>query len=424
VTQGDDSGVNRDVAILFLARFLRLFAYGLLSVVLVLYLVARGLGTAEVGALLTLTLLGDTAVSLFLTTRADRLGRRRMLVAGALLMVFAVALLGMSDAFLVMAIAATLGIISPSGNEVGPFLPVEQAALAQFVPAANRTRCFAWYNLTGAMATALGSLCAGMLLEAGQGRGLPGVAAYLPLLALYAGLGLALALCFGRLSGAVEAGPRTALPGAQATPTRWGLHRSTSVVVRLSALFALDAFGGGLVIQSVLAYWLSLRFNAGPAEIGALFLGTNILSGLSYLAAGWLAQRIGLLNTMVFTHLPANVLLLLVPLMPDFRAAAALLLVRSLVTQMDVPTRQAYLMAVVSADERSAAAGITGVARSVGAALSPFLATVFAGSAALAGLPFYLAGVLKIAYDLLLYRGFVHLKPEHERPAPTRETSR
>lgn len=407
--------MNRDIVILFLTRFVRLFAYGLLSVVLVLYLVEAGLSPPAVGALLTLTLLGDTAISLFLTTRADRLGRRRMLIAGALLMVFAAALLGTSQAFAVLVIAATLGIISPSGNEVGPFLPVEQAALAQFVPAASRTRCFAWYNLTGASGTALGSLCAGLLVSASQALGFAGVAAYRPLLALYAGLGLGLALCFGRLSAAVEVGTPIVSRLGEAAPARWGLHQSRPVVVRLSALFALDAFGGGLVIQSVLAYWLHLRFGVGPAELGTLFLGTNILSGLSHLAAGRLSQRIGLVNTMVFTHLPANVLLLLVPLMPDFGWAVVLLLLRSMITQMDVPTRQAYLMAVVRPDERSAAAGITGVARSVGAALSPFLATVLAGSAAFAGLPFYIGGTLKIVYDLMLYRGFVHLKPDHER---------
>jgi nitrate/nitrite transporter NarK len=231
----------------------------------------------------------------------------------------------------------------------------------------------------------------------------------------YAALGLALALCLTRLSADVEVRAEGQRLSAGAPAARWGLHRSRSVVVRLSALFALDAFGGGLVIQSVLAYWLSLRFGASPTELGALFLGTNVLSGLSHLAAGWLAQRIGLVNTMVFTHLPANVMLLLVPLMPDLGAVAALLLLRSLVTQMDVPTRQAYLMAIVSPDERSAAAGITAVARSVGTALSPFFATVLAGSAALAGVPFFLAGAMKIGYDLMLYRGFVHLKPEHER---------
>ncbi len=409
---------DRDFYLLFIARFLRLYAFGLLSVVLVLYLAELGFSPVAIGTLLTLTLLGDTVLSLLLTTRADRLGRRRMLVLGGALMVLGSLLLGTSEAYVVLLVAMTLGVISPSGNEVGPFLPIEQAALAEFVPADWRTTAFAWYNLTGSVATALGALCGGWLAASGQLFGLTGAAAYQPVVFAYGVLGLALAWCFSRLSSRVE----SSSAGAARTPPigaqRWGLHESRSLVLRLSALFALDAFGGGLVIQSVLAYWLHLRFGTGPAEIGALFFGANLLAGMSYLAAGWLAGRIGLINTMVFTHLPANALLMLVPLMPTFGGAAAVLLLRSLVTQMDVPTRQAYLMAVVAPGERSAAAGITGVARSIGAALSPFLATVFAGSVTLAGLPFYLGGGLKFAYDLLLYRGFVNLRPEHERHRP------
>jgi MFS family permease len=383
--------------------------------VLVLYLAELGLSPPAIGTLLTLTLLGDTVISLVLTIRADRLGRRRMLVLSALLMVFAAALLGSSESFVLLAIATTIGVISPSGNEVGPFLPIEQAALAEFVPAERRTRVFAWYNLTGSAGTALGALGGGILAAAGQALGFSGAAMYRPVVIAYAAVGFALALCSSRLSSRVEADPDWRATPAAASAPAWGLHRSRPVVLKLSGLFALDAFGGGLVIQAVLAYWLHLRFGAGPAELGLLFFVTNLLSAFSHLAAGWLAARIGLVNTMVFTHLPANVLLMLVPLMPTFGAAAALLLSRSLITQMDVPTRQAYLMAVVSADERSAAAGITGVARSVGAAVSPFLGTVFTGTAALAGLPFYLGGALKIAYDLMLYRGFVGLRPEHER---------
>ncbi len=412
---GEAVAPDRDFKLLFAARFLRLFAYGLLSVVLVLYLAALGFGTVAIGTLLTVTLLGDTVLSLFLTTRADRLGRRRVLVLGGALMLLGALLLGSSQVFIVLLVGMTLGVISPSGNEVGPFLPIEQAALAEFVPADRRTTVFAWYNLTGSVATALGALAAGWLTAFAESAGLIGADAYRPVVAVYGALGLALAWCFTRLTDRVESAVAKATRPQPIGAQRWGLHESRPLVLRLSGLFALDAFGGGLVIQSVLAYWLHLRFGAGPAELGALFFGANLLSGASYLAAGWLAGRIGLINTMVFTHLPANLLLMLVPLMPSFGAAATVLLLRSLITQMDVPTRQAYLMAVVSPAERSAAAGITGVARSIGAVLSPFLATVFAGSATLAGVPFYLGGGLKIAYDLLLYRGFIHLQPEHER---------
>lgn len=412
------SEFTADGRVLFTTRFLRLFAYGLLSVVLVLYLAEIGFSPAAIGLLLSLTLAGDTAISLVLTTRADRVGRRRMLILGALLMVFAAGLFVASQSFAVLLVAATLGVISPTGGEVGPFLSLEQAALSQFVPAERRTSVFAWYNLTGSVGTALGSLCGGLLVAACQALGFVGAGAYRPVLVLYGVLGLALIACFRFLSDAVEV--RKPVPqstGIASPSSRWGMHRSRPMVLKLSALFALDSFAGGFVLQSVLAYWLHLRFGAGPAALGTLFLAANILAGLSYIAAGWLAHRIGLINTMVFTHLPSNALLILVPLMPTFAAAVTLLLMRFAISQMDVPTRQAYVMAVVSPDERAAAAGVTGVARSIGAALSPSLATVFTGNPALAGLPFYLAGAIKIVYDLLLYRGFVHLKPEHERVA-------
>jgi MFS family permease len=185
-----------------------------------------------------------------------------------------------------------------------------------------------------------------------------------------------------------------------------GLHESKGTIFKLSLLFALDAFGGGFVIQSIIAYWFHIRFQLDPAMIGTIFLFANLLAGVSALAAGWLARRIGLINTMIFTHLPSNVLLILVPLMPDVYWAIGLLLLRFSISQMDVPTRQAYTMAVVRPDERSAAAGVTAVARSVGASISPMLATLLVGSAGWMSMPFFLAGSIKIVYDLLLYRAF------------------
>jgi MFS family permease len=185
-----------------------------------------------------------------------------------------------------------------------------------------------------------------------------------------------------------------------------GLHESKRTIGKLSLLFALDAFGGGFIIQSIIAYWFHARFNLDPAMLGTIFLFANLLAGISALVAGWLARQIGLVNTMVFTHLPSNVLLILVPLMPNVQWAIGVLLLRFSISQMDVPTRQAYTMAVVRPDERSAAAGVTAVARSVGASVSPMLATMCLGSAGLMSLPFFLAGGTKILYDLLLYRSF------------------
>ncbi len=403
----------RDVRLLFFTRFLRLFAFGLLSIVLALYLAALGTSPAAIGLLLVVTLGGDTVVALFFTTRADRLGRARVLRWSAWLMVLAGALLVVEAPFPILLVGLALGVISPSGAEAGAFLPIEQAALAQYITAERRTGILAWYHLTGAAGTALGSLCGGIVVSVAQGAGLAGATAFTPVMWLYAILGLVLVLSFGRLSAMVEA-PDGAV--AAAGLGHLGVHRSRGIVMRLSALFALDAFGGGFVVQTALAYWLERRFGATPAELGTLFLCMNLLSALSALAAGWLARRIGLLNTMVFTHLPANVLLLLLPLAPGFAAAAALLLVRSLVTQMDVPTRQAYLLAVVSPDERVAAGGLTGVARSIGAALSPPVTIILAGSASWAGLPLVVAGAVKIVYDLLLYRSFRAVRPAHESP--------
>ena len=395
--------------LLFTTRCARLFAYGLLSVVLMFYLTAVGLSEGESGLLLTLTLVGDIGISLWLTTTADRLGRRRMLMVGGLLMIFAAVLFGVTDNFWLLLLAATVGVISPSGNEVGPFLPIEQAALAQTLPAERRTGVFSWYNLVGSLATATGSLVGGLLAGLMKDAGYTGVSIYRPLLVIYGGIGLLLVLLFAFLSPAAEVAP-TETPAKASL----GLHRSRKVVFRLSALFALDAFGGGFVIQSIVAYWFHARFGVQPAILGGIFFAANILAGISALAAAWVARRIGLVNTMVFTHLPSNILLILVPLAPNLPIAITLLLLRFSISQMDVPTRQSYTIAVVSPDERSAASGVTGVARSVGAAISPSLATLCMGSTALLGLPFFLAGGIKIVYDVLLFRSFRALAPPEE----------
>jgi MFS family permease len=401
--------LTRDGWLLFATRCSRMFAYGLLSVVLVLYLVEVGLKEWEVGLLLTLTLAGDTAISLWLTTTADRLGRRRTLIVGAILMVLAgIAFISTAN-FLLLVIAATIGVISPSGNEIGPFLSVEQAALSHIVSDERRTDVFAWYNLVGSFSTALGALVGGLIAEISQQSGLIGAAVFRPVLLAYAGIGVALIGGFSLLSSAIEAmkdEPRLASKAVL------GLHESRRTVFKLSLLFALDAFGGGYVIQSIIAYWFHVRFQLDPAILGTIFLFANLLAGVSALAAGWLARRIGLINTMIFTHLPSNVLLILVPLIPDVYWAIGVLLLRFSISQMDVPTRQAYTMAVVHPDERSAAAGVTGVARSVGASISPMIATALVGSAGWMSVPFVLAGGLKIVYDLLLYKALSSSKSD------------
>jgi len=401
--------LTSDGRLLFGTRCARLFAYGFLSVALVLYLSAVGLSDRQIGLLLTMTLLGDTVISLGITTVADRAGRRKMLIVGALLMALAGGLFAVTSNFWWLLLAATIGVISPTGGEVGPFLSIEQAALSQLVPERQRVEIFAWYNLVGSVATALGALCGGAIAQFVRWFGISGPATYRPLIVGYAIAGLALAWACIHLSPAAEVAATT----APSTPTRGplrsrlGLPRSFPVVLKLSSLFALDAFGGGFVIQSIVAYWFYLRFALEPAAIGAIFFGANLLAGVSALSAAWVARHIGLVRTMVFTHLPSNVFLILVPLMPNLALAILMLLLRFSISQMDVPTRQSYTMAVVDADERSAAAGVTGVARSLGAAISPLLASLLVQHPALASLPFILGGAIKIAYDLLLYRSFV-----------------
>jgi MFS family permease len=375
-----------------------------LSVILVLYLISLGLTESQTGMVLTLTLVGDATVSLVLTTQADRIGRRRTLILGALLMAAAGVVFALTRNLLMLTIAATVGVISPSGNEVGPFLSIEQAALSQVVPDRSRTATFARYALAGSIATAAGSLCGGAIA---------GVA-YRPVVFLYAALGIALAIIFSRLTPAVEVSGQGTSSEVATMKDLFGIQHSSRIVFKLASLFALDAFAGGFVVQSFAAYWFHLRFGVEPAVLGAIFFGANLFAGISALLAARLARRFGLVNTMVFTHLPSNILLILVPLMPTLWLASLVLLLRFSISQMDVPTRQSYTMAVVRPEERSAAAGVTGVARTIGAAVAPVFVGLMVATPALMNLPFFLAGGLKIAYDLSLYKGFISHRPPEE----------
>jgi MFS family permease len=401
---------------------IRLFAYGSLSLILVLYLNELGMSDGEIGVLLTMTLLGDTLVSLWITTSADRVGRKRMLLTGAALMVLGGACFAATDNFWLLLVAATIAVISPSGNEVGPFLAIEQAALAQVVATGRRTITFAWYNLAGSLATAAGALLCGQLLRVLQVLEIEPLDRYRVVLLAYAGAGGLLAVLFAWMSPGAEA-TLVAQDGTTGSRRLLGLHRSRGVVMTLSALFALDAFAGGLVLQSVMAFWFHKRFGADPAVLGAIFFGANLLAGVSALGAAAIARRVGLINTMVFTHVPSNVLLILVPFMPTLPLAVTVLLLRFAISQMDVPARQSYTAAVVSPDERAAAAGVTGVARTTGAALSPALAGLLLGIPYLAGgVSFVLAGALKLVYDGLLYRMFRREVPPDETPPEGRRS--
>ncbi len=408
------ASLSHDAQVLFVTRGLRLFGYGLISIILVLYLAQIGLSDRQIGLLLTLTLAGDTAISLWITTTADRVGRKKMLLIGAFLLVVAGIVFGLTRQYWLLLLAATVGVISPSGNEVGPFLSIEQAALSQIVPGRDRTTVFAWYHLLGALATALGALVGGGAVDLLQRAGWAPLDSFRAIIGGYTVLGVGLAGLFLLLTPAIE----TPSAGRLAEPVFLGLHRSRRVVFRLSSLFALDAFAGGFVVQSIAAYWFHVRFGASPSTLGAIFFGANLLAAVSALAAVPLARRIGLIHTMVFTHLPSNVLLMLVPLMPTLPLAITMLLLRFSISQMDVPTRQAYTMAVVDPDERAAASGITGVARTAGAAVSPSLAGVLLAVPTLISAPFFLAGGLKVIYDVLLWRSFRAVAPPDEPAVP------
>jgi MFS family permease len=405
---------NRDIVLLFATRFARMFAYGLVSIVLVIYLTRIGIDERAVGLLLSLTLAGDLLVSLWMTTRADRFGRRKMLVAGAVLMAFAGLTFALSRSFVVLVVAAIVGVISPSGNEIGPFLPIEQAAISQEVAGSRRTRLFAWYNLIGSIATAIGALVAGWSLQWSESLGVAPIAANRGILFAYAAIGLLLAAGFSQVSDRVEAAKGDAAP----RKTFLGLHQSRSIVFRLSSLFAVDAFAGGFILQSFVAYWFTIRFHVDPGMLGTVFFFANLLSGFSGLVAARLSDRFGLVNTMVFTHIPSNVLLILVPLMPTFGAAMTVLLMRFAISQMDVPTRQSFVASVVAPDERAAAGGVTNIFRSCGTMFAPLLAGLLLASPQTLSVPFFVAGGLKIVYDLALLTMFRQVSTAEEAVNP------
>jgi MFS family permease len=393
-------------------RALRTFGYGFLAVALGLYLQQLGLTGFQIGVVLAAAVAGSALMNVLWSLAADRFGRRRTVATMAVLMVAGGLIFAFADQLWLLILGAATGTISASSAEVGPFLTVEQAILPQTAADDRRTWLFSVYDTLGNLSGAVGALLT-VVVGLFARLGLSGVSAYRPLFVLYAGIGLVNLVLFLNLSGDVEAAH---VDGARRFI---GLHRSTGMVARLSALFSLDAFAGGLVLQSIVAYWFHVRWGLSPATLGVVFFWVGVLSGLSLLAAGWLAGRFGLLNTMVFTHLPSSVLLMLVPVAPAAWLAVALFLTRMSVSQMDVPTRKSYTMAVVAPDERTAAAGITNVARTAASAVGPVLSGAAVGLGAL-GLPFFLAGGLKIAYDGLIYSTFRDVRPPEERSRTAR----
>ncbi|MEP6693895.1 MAG: MFS transporter [Chloroflexota bacterium] len=391
---------------LLVTRVLRTFAYGYLTVVLGVYLEQLGMDATQIGLILTAAIAGSALMTVFWSIVADRYGRRRTVATMAALMAIGGLLFATGSGFVPLLIGAFTGTISATSSEVGIFQTVEQAILPQTAPNERRTWLFAIYNTVANFAGAFGSLAAASIVFF-TSLGLEGADAYRPFFVIYALIGLANIAIFLTLSDKVE------LAKIEGQRRFLGIRRSGGTVVKLSMLFGLDAFAGGFVVLSLVAYWFHLRWGLAPQALASLFFWVNILSGASLLAAGWLAQRIGLLNTMVFTHIPSSLLLVLVPLMPTAGLAVAAFLARMSISQMDVPTRQSYTMAIVDPEERTATAGITNVARTTAAAISPALVGV-AFSAGALGLPFFIAGALKILYDGLIYVTFRGVHPPEE----------
>ena len=394
-------GVNR----LLIAKGLRAFGDGFVSLLLPLYLLELGLSPLQVGVIATATLLGSGVMTLLVGMHAYRYRYRSLLLAATLLMAGTGAGFALLTDFWPLLIIAIVGTLNPSSGDVSVFLPLEHAVLSRIVADRDRTAVFARYSLVGAMMAALGSLVIAIPGEMVASIGLSSKMAMQAMFLLYASLGLITAFAYRGLPPSLEA--TTQVPAAP-------LDKSKKTVYLLAALFSLDAFGGGFVVQSMVALWLFQKFELSIAAAGTIFFWTGLLSAFSFLVAVRIANRFGLVNTMVFTHLPANLCLVAIPFMPDLGYVIPLLFIRSALSQMDVPTRSSYVMAIVTPAERAAAASITSVPRSLASAIGPVLSGYLLGISVF-GWPLVVAGGVKIVYDVLLLMMFRKVKPPEER---------
>lgn len=388
---------------LFAARALRDFGDSFVAILLPAYLLALGFTPFEVGVLATASLLGSAGLTIAVGLLGARYGYRALLMAAACLMIATGIAFASAQMYSALLVIAFVGTINPSAGSVSVFVPLEHAALAHETRDADRTRTFARYSLAGALAAAVGSLAAaapGVLTP----LGFDPIFTMQGMFVIYGLLGVAGRMLYSRL-------PRR--PSAPDAPETSALGPSRKIVFKLAALFSLDAFAGGFVVQSLLALWLFQRFDFSLAEAGVFFFWSGLLSALSYPVAARLSRRFGLVNTMVFTHIPSSIALMLAALAPSLPLALALLLIRAALSQMDVPTRSSYVMAVVTEAERPAAASFTSVPRSLAAAISPTLAGALFAASPLSW-PLLICGGLKILYDLLLLAQFRHLRPPEE----------
>jgi MFS family permease len=410
--------ISKDGDLLLIARILRTFAYGFLSIILSIYLKLIGFDRFLIGLILTSTLINSVIFTLVTSFYADRIGRRKMLCIYASLMAISGIVFFVTSNYIALIAACLIGTINVTGTETGAFLSIEQAMLPQTVKdAKKRNTLFAFYNMVGTFAMSAGVLVSGLPGIIQHQLGLSEIASIRPLFLLYSILGVAVLSTYLLLSKKVELTekddeetkdlesdekkkPRCKSLTQTLSPT------SKKTVGKLSGLFAIDSFGGGFVIQSIVSLWFFTKFGADLTLLSYIFSIAGVLTAFSFLASAKIADRVGLINTMVFTHIPSNILLILVAFSPTLSIAVALYLARMALSQMDVPTRQSFIVAVVKEDERTAAAGITNISRNISQAISPSIACSILQSVSLLSAPFLLGGLIKIIYDIALYLQF------------------
>ena len=399
--------LSRDGKLLLAARILRTFGYGFLSVIIAIYLRFLGFDDVHIGLLLGSTLVNSVVFTLFASFYADRIGRRKLLVIYASLMSVSGAIFAFTNNYYLLILAAFIGTINVTGSETGAFLTIEQAILPQTIKDKKKMNTlFALYNMLGTFAMSGGILLSGLpsLLQE-QYSALSNVESIKILFGLYSTVGLVVMIIYIMVSGEIEI--KSSIKRTVKQPLS---PKSKRIVGKLSGLFAIDSFAGGFVIQSVVSLWFFTRFGADLTTLSYIFSAAGILTAFSYIAAAKIADRIGLVNTMVFTHIPSNLLLILVAFAPTLQLAIIFYLIRTSLSQMDVPTRQSYIVSIVDDDERIAASGLTNVSRNIAQTVSPsVIGYIFQSFLSLAG-PFVLGGVIKIIYDLALYFNFRNIK--------------
>jgi len=402
--------ISRDGKLLLCARIVRTFSYGFLSIILAIYLKLNGFNEVLIGIVLTATLVNSVIFNLISSAYADKIGRKKILTIYAILMVLSAVIFFLTNNYVALIIAALIGTINVTGSEVGAFLSLEQAILPQTVKdIKKRNSIFAIYNMVGTFAMAGGVLVSGLPNFLVQHYGLAQINAIKTLFIFYAVLALVVTGIYLALSKKIE----IQVQDGQRVPQKSISPKTRGIITKMSSLFAVDSFAGGFVIQSIVAFWFYSKFGADLSVLSYIFSVAGVLTALSFLVATKIASKIGLINTMVFTHIPSNILLILLAFAPNFSVAILLYLARMGLSQMDVPTRQSYIVSIVNENERVAAASITNTSRNVAQAVSPSLAGAVIQVLSLST-PFVIGGILKIAYDIGMFANFRKIKPPEE----------